>query len=153
MNQFTQLLLFIKSLSDADDFVNTTTKHTPDEIDVLKANLFPIFNINVSSGSFPSTGVIEFNVELACLDIRDINKEINDDKFWRNDNEVDNLNETLATLNRVWVAMNRDWAGNNITASDSPTFTATIGEGANIYDGWVMTFDVQLPNVTLNLCT
>ena len=153
MNQYTQLLYYIKSLADADGFVNTVTKNGQVDLDLAKGNIFPIFDINVTSGSFPSTGVVRFSIELVCVDLRDINKEVLNEKYWGNDNEVDNMNEALATLNRVWVTMNRDFDDNDITASDNPTLTPLEGEGANIYDGWLMTFDVDLPNTTLNLCT
>lgn len=153
MNQYTQLLYFIKSLADKDVFVNTVTKHGSIDLDLLKGNLFPIFDVVITGATFPSTGVIRFTIQLICVDLRDINKEINTDKFWENDNEVDNLNETLATLNRVWVSMNRDFEENNITASDNPSLDPLEGEGANIYDGWLMTFDVDLPNAELNLCS
>jgi|TARA_R110000822_G_scaffold240792_4_gene370171 hypothetical protein len=152
MNSYTQLLYYIKQLGEADIFVNTVTKSVSEDLDIYKGNIFPILNIEVTGGSYPSNGVIRYTVELTCIDLRDINKEIETDKFWSQDNEVDNLNETQAVLSRVWLNMIRDFADNNITASESPTLIPLIYEGKNIYDGWQLSFDVDIPNTTINIC-
>lgn len=152
MNAYTQLLNYIKLLGDADIFVNTVTKTGGADLDTYKGNIFPILDIFVTSGSFPSTSVIRYTVELTCIDLRDINKEVVNEKFFSNDNEVDNLNETQAVLSRIWLNMIRDFADNNITASESPTLNPIIYSGKNIYDGWTLTFDVDVPNTTISLC-
>ena len=152
MNSYTQLLYYIKQLGEADIFVNTVTKSVSEDLDIYKGNIFPILNIEVTGGSYPSNGVIRYTVELTCIDLRDINKEIETDKFWSQDNEVDNLNETQAVLSRVWLNMIRDFADNNITASESPTLIPLIYEGKNLYDGWQLTFDVDVPNTIINIC-
>ena len=150
MNQYTQLLNYIKLLGENDPYINTITKGG--EFDINKMDVYPLLNIDINTVSFPSSGTISFSVELVCLAIRDINKEVNTDKFWNNDNEADNLNETLATLNRIWRSMNRDFAKNNITASDNPSADAIIFDKKNLLDGWQMTFDVEMPNIEINLC-
>jgi hypothetical protein len=93
-----------------------------------------------------------FNIDLRCLAQRDINKEVVNDKFWKNDNEVDNLNETLAVLNRMWTSMYRDFEDVNITASENPSLEPLIYDEKNILDGWALNFTIELPNTTLNLC-
>ena len=120
MNTYTQLLYYIKSLGDADVFVNTVTKSVDENLDIYKGNIFPILNINVTGASYPSQAVIRYNVELTCIDLRDINKEIVNDKFFENDNEVDNLNETQSVLNRVWLNMIKDFADNDILHQRHP---------------------------------
>jgi len=150
LNQFSELLMYLKQLGEADEYINTITKGENIELD--KMTVFPLLHIDINSGTFPSSGTIAFTVELSCWAIRDINKEVSTDKFWEQDNEVDNLNETLASLNRVWRIMNRDFSQNNITASESPTLDAITFSKKNLLDGWVMTFDVELPNVTISLC-
>ena len=115
-------------------------------------DVYPMLNININTATFPSEGTILFSVELACLAVRDINKEVVTDKFWEQDNEVDNHNETLATLNRIWRTMNRDFNDNNITASSNPSIEKITGEKTNYVDGWSMSFDVEMPNVEVDLC-
>ena len=150
LNQYSELLLYLKNLAEADSYVNTVTKGENVELD--KMTVFPSVHIDINSGTFPSGGTIQFTVELSCWAIRDINKEVNTDKFWQNDNETDNLNETLATLNRMWRKLNRDWREKNITASDAPTLDAIKFDKKNLLDGWLMTFDVEMPNTSINLC-
>jgi len=150
LNQYSELLIYLKSLGVADTYINVVTKGENIELD--KMTVFPSLHIDINSGTFPSSGTIQFTVELSCWDIRDINKEVNDDKFWSNDNETDNLNNTLAALNRIWRIMNRDFNENNITASDNPSIEAVKFDKKNLLDGWIMSFDVEMPNTTISLC-
>ena len=125
---------------------------------VLKKGVFfaeictisPLLGLRASRASRSRT--VLFNVELTCVDIRMINKENINDKFWDNDNSVDNHNATLASLAAVWTKMSRDFARNNITASDSPTINQIDFEGVNLSDGWSMTFDVEMPIYEVGLC-
>lgn len=150
MNQYTELLYYIKSLGEADTYINTILKGNT--IDLNKIDIYPLLNIVIDSGSFPSNGTISFEVVLECVSIRDKNNEVVNDKFWEQDNEVDNHNETLASLNRIWAIMNKDFTENNITASDVPTLEKITGEKMDVLDGWSMSFTVTMPNVTLSLC-
>lgn len=152
MNHYTQLLSYIKQLGEADPFVNTITQGEFDKIDLDKGQLHPLLHIQVNGSSFSTDQTITFNVQVGCFDIRDINKEIVADRFWKQDNEVDNMNETLATLNRLWSNMYRDFTDNNITASAGSLEPSTYSKG-KILDGWIMTFDVELPNTEISLCS
>ncbi len=149
LNQYTELLYKIKELADSDSYINTILKGNA--IDLNKIDIYPLLNIVIDGGSFPSDGTIQFSGELECVAIRDINKEVSTDKFWEQDNLSDNLNETMAALNRIWRSLNRTFEEDNITASDTPTFTKIEGEKKDFVDGWVLSFDVELPNVTLCL--
>jgi hypothetical protein len=153
MNHYTQLLYYIKQLADADEYINTVTNSPDDSIDLDKGNIFPLLNVDIVSGSFTNGQTVKFNVEIVCLDIRDINKEIRTDKFWGQDNEVDNYNDTLAALNKLWTSMYRDFEDNDITASENPQLEIITYSNVNLLDGWKLTFEVEMPNTTLNLCT
>ena len=48
--------------------------------------------------------------------------------------------------------MIRDFADNDITASENPSLIPLIYEGKNLYDGWQLTFDVDVPNTIINIC-
>jgi cytochrome c peroxidase len=111
-----------------------------------------LVNVTVTGGSFTNGSTVNLDVEIACLAQRDINKEVRTDDFWLQDNEVDNMNETLAILNRLWLIMYKDFEKNNITASENPTLSPIIYGTAKILDGWVLTFTVEMPNTTINLC-
>lgn len=152
MNQYSQLLTYIKSLAQSDVFVNTVTQGDFDKIDLDKGNIFPLVHVNVISAGFTNGQTVKFNVQLGCMDIRDINKEVRTDKFWEQDNEVDNLNETLAVLNRMWLKMYTDFEENNITASENPTLEIVTEARSNILDGWILNFEVEMPNEIISLC-
>ena len=86
------------------------------------------------------------------MQIRDNNKEIRTDKFWLQDNKVDNLNETLASLNRMWLIMFQDFQDNNMAATITTSIEEVTEWNKNLVDGWLMSFDIVVPNTTINLC-
>lgn len=152
MNQYTELLTYIKQLGDADVFINTVTQGDVDQIDWNKGNILPLLHVSIDEARFTNGKTVIFTVSLACLQQRDDNRnEIVSDKFWLQDNEVDNHNETLASLNRIWTQMFRDFDENNYTASENPSLTKISYDKTNILDGWELIFDVELPNTTLCL--
>lgn len=150
MNQLTQLYLYLKQLAEADDLVNSVMKTV--DIYLKKEVMFPLVNINITSGSFTNGSTLQFNIELACFNQRDINKEINTDDFWGQDNEVDNHNLCVAVLNRMWLNMYTDFEQNNITSSENPVFELGSFEGAKLVDGARLTFTVEVPNTEISLC-
>ena len=152
MNQYSQLLYFLKQLAEEHPFVNTVTKGLAANIDLEKANIFPLVHITIDEASFVNGQTLRFNVTLECLSERNLNKKVVTDKFWRQDNEVDNHNETLAVLNFMWTSIFRDWNENNMTTSDEPTLNKIEFEKGNILDGWSMSFQVEVPNTALTLC-
>lgn len=152
MNQYSELLYFLKGLAENNSLVNTVTKGAIDMIDLEKANIYPLVHITIEEAGFTNGATITFEVNLECLTERDLNQEIVEDKFWRQDNEVDNHNETLAILNDLWLRILRDWEDKNITTSDNATLNKIEFEKGNILDGWGMAFTVELPNTTISLC-
>lgn len=151
MNAYTELLNYLFLLAKESEYPNTITKG--DDIDLDKGTIFPLFNIDILTGSFSSTATILFNVSIQCLDIRDINKEIVNDKFNRNDNEVDNHNNTLTCLANVWTKLKRDFEQRDITASENPSFEKITFSGVNLLDGWRLDFDIEMPITELDLCS
>jgi hypothetical protein len=152
MNQYTELLYYIKSLADADELVNTVSKGDFEKLDLAKQNIFPLVHINITDAGFTNGSVVQFGIQIGAFDIRDINKEVETDKFWEQDNEVDNHNTTLAILNRMWLRMFTDFEKVNITSSENPTLEIQSFERHNLLDGWIMSFIVEVPNTTINLC-
>ena len=151
MNHYTELITYIASLGDADPFVNTITQGDFDKTDLDKGQLHPLLHINISGASFPSDSVVGFTVQIGCFSDRDTNKEIVNDRLWKQDNEVDNMNETLATLNRIWLNMFRNFQNNNITSAIA-SLEPSLFSRSKILDGWIMTIDVEMPNTDISLC-
>jgi len=152
MNQYTQVLNYLNQLA-IEAGANTVTKDAPSDTDLQKENIYPLVNISIANGSFTNGQTINFNVLIEAFTIRDINKEVVNDKFYGNDNEVDNHNEMLAIINRMWTSMYRDFADNLITASENPSFEKVTLDGLNMLDGWELTFAIDVPNTDLNLCS
>ena len=154
MNQYSELLRYIYDLAMGDVFINTVTQGNVEDVDLNKGNIFSLLHVVIDGGGFTNGSTVLFNVSLQCLALRDINKdEVVEDKFWLQDNQVDNHNETLASLNRLWTIMLKDFDKRDITASENPTLSKISFEGTNLYDGWDLSLDVELPNTTLNLCS
>lgn len=152
MNQYTELLYYLKQLADEDTLVNTVTKGDFELLDLDKANIFPLVHISINASEFTNGQTVKFSLQIGAFDIRDVNKEIRTDKFWEQDNEVDNHNETLAILNRMWLKMYTDFEQNNITASENPMLEIQTFVRANTLDGWIMSFEVEMPNSIISLC-
>ena len=152
LNQFTELLYYIKELAEADPLVNSVRKEGRLNLDTKKDNIYPLVDIFIGSGTFPSAGVVRLNVQIVCVNERITNKEVDGDPFWGQDNEVDNMNECLEIINRIWSTMFRDFKKRKIVASNSPTITAIYESFGNVLDGWQINFDVDLPN-GISLCT
>ena len=150
MIAYSELLRYIKSLAETEEYVNTSTMG--EEIDLNKSNIFPLFNIDITGASFPSNRTVSFDVTMVCLDVRSINNEDTSDKFYNNDNEIDNHNATISVLNNIWVKMHRDFAKNNITASDEPRLEQITYSDKNLLDGWSIDFTVEMPTAGVSLC-
>jgi hypothetical protein len=152
MNHYTELLYFIKGLADSDPLVNSVTQGDFDRLDLDKMTIFPLVHISIGDAQFSNGTTVSFDIQLGAHSIRDINKEIRTDNFWLQDNEVDNLNEMLAVLNRLWSKIYRGFSDKDITTTENPTLQQTLDEGTNFLDGWILSFNVQMPNTTMSLC-
>ena len=152
MNHYTQVLNYLKGLAESDDFVNTVTQGDMSNIDLNKMNVFNLVHIDVLTAGFSNGQTITFDIEVLCGQIRDSNKQDEGDKFWNQDNEVDNLNETLAVLNRMWFKMLEDFTDENIRIEETAALNQVTEWNKNLIDGWLMTFTIELPNTTISLC-
>lgn len=151
MNQYTEVLNYLKELAFRFG-AKTVTKDAPEDIDLESQNIYPLVNISIDGGNFSNGQTLSFNCLIEAFTIRDINKEVVNDKFFSNDNEVDNHNEMLSIINQMWTTMYVDFDKNNIRASENPNYNKITYEKANLLDGWDLAFTIQVPNDTLNLC-
>jgi len=152
MNHYTELLRYVKGLAEQDPFVNTITQGIDEDMDLDKGNIYPLFNIEIFDPTFPAN-TITFQLEITCLQQRDNNKEIVNDKFLLNDNKIDNFNETLSTINKIVGKMRKDFGDTDISIDDSPGAGKLENWGKNLLDGWSLTTTVTMPNTNINLCT
>lgn len=151
LNHRTELLSYLKQLLESDPLINTVTKGKLSELDLNKMDIPPIAHIYVNGVDFGNGQTVTMDVELTIVSVVDVNKEINVDKFWGNDNEDDVLNDTLASLNRVYSTLLRDFQEKDITAIQNATATEVTYK-KDLLIGWQLPFQVIMPNTTLNLC-
>lgn len=149
MREYYKLLDTLRTRLEADQLVTTITQGDPSEIDIDQQNLFPLVHIAVGTATMDEK-VITFNVTIFAMDIRDENPTLRTDKFVGNDNEIDNMNTTLAILNRLFKALVK--LGDDFTIVGLPTAEPFFEARQNLVDGWAMTFDVEVPNNEIAVC-
>lgn len=155
MNQYTTLLNKIIEVAEPDTNINTITDGAFTEMDWNKVNEFPLLHIQINGGSFSAEQTVTFNVQIGCYNKRNHTNlpQIKTGKWIQyNHNMNDNMNECLNTLNRIWLLLKRNFDDSNITASENPNFEPDYELAINTLDGYVLTFDVELPNTTISLC-
>ena len=152
LNHYSEVLNYIKDLAEQDSFVNTVTQGNMTDVDLDKMNVFNLVHIDVLTAGFTNGQMITFDIEILSAQVRNSNKNDVGDKFNKQDNEQDNLNETLAVLNRIWFKMLQDFESKNITVDESASLNQVTEWNANLLDGWLMTFTIALPNTTISLC-
>jgi len=151
MNTYYEVLKYLKSTFDADVRVNNVVTG---DFEQWKRDEFSIVHINVLDSPFTNvlnTSTIEFNIEVQVLDIRDVNKEEDKDKFWFNDNRQDIWNETLSILNlarnKVIKDFNNDITLNAATSAERITYAYMNG-----LDGWSQTWTIEVPDLFTSVC-
>tara|TARA_R110000787_G_scaffold130386_3_gene242329 strand:+ start:251 stop:841 length:591 start_codon:yes stop_codon:yes gene_type:complete len=152
MNHYTEILAYIKTLALQDSLVNVVTQGEYTDLDIDKMNVFPFVHVQVNGAGFTNGSSVIFNVQLGAVTDRDTNKKVIGKTYFNNDNEVDNLNDTLGILNRLWTKMYSDFEDNDIVASENPSLEITKDDVANGLDGWILSFDIEMPNKELSLC-
>lgn len=148
---YSELLYYLKGLAENTPLVNTVTRGEISGLDLDKANIYPLVHIDIAQGVFNEAVTMSYDVYIACLQQRDMNDEPVADKFWRQDNEVDNHNETLLMLQTIWTNIYRDWQDKYLSSNDTPTFEKISYAKGNILDGWSLQFVVEVP-FSVDLC-
>jgi hypothetical protein len=151
MNEFYTIVDYLKSLLEQDSLVNTIKHGLRSTTDIEKKNIFPLAHLQVVNSSIQN-GYVSFNFEVAVVDIRNINKEPSVDKFYNNDNELDNLNTTFAVLNKLVTTLKNTNNENKIELIDFTQPQPIIFEEMNLLDGWRCELELAIPNNKVNGC-
>lgn len=155
MNSYYELIKRLKLTFEDDERVNTVTTGDSTMIDLYKKDIYPLVHINVLNSpfiGFDTTALVRFNVEVTVVDIRDINKEIINDKFWLNDNRHDNWNETRSILKEAENKLIKDIAETNITITSSTDAEILSFAKENTLDGWQQTWTMDVPDTYTKSC-
>lgn len=151
MNNFHLVTEFIKDWFSNHKSVNTVTHGATPVTDTQKKNIFPLTHFNVISAPVV-TGDDLFTFEIAMLDLRTAPDEVIVDKFYRTDNELDNLNLCHAILSQFCTYLttqNNDQDISYTTLSDMTPIFYAFGNGL---DGWAITVTLSIPKNKVSAC-
>lgn len=146
MTEFYDIIGNLKTVLDAQPFVNTVTTGGLEDVDLNKQTIFPLSHIIVNS-AIPKSSTIVFNISIIAMDIVDESKQETSDIFVGNDNEQDVLNQQLQVLNQVYQQLRHGQLFSElIQVTAEPNCEPFTDRFENKLAGWTMTFDVEVPN-------
>ena len=136
----------IKTLLNAEPFVNTVTFGSIDDVDLDKQSIFPLSHVIVNN-AVVGTKTTTFSVSILAMDLVDISNDEVTDVFVGNDNEQDILNTQLALLTRVINELQRgDSYTDKYQIEADVTCEPFVDRFENKLAGWTATFDVVVIN-------
>jgi hypothetical protein len=146
MKGFYQVTDKIKTLLNAEPFVNTVSFGSIDDVDLDKQGIFPLSHIIVNN-AVVGTRTTTFNISILAMDIVDISTDEVTDTFVGNDNEQDVLNTQLALLTRIINELQRgDSYTDKYQVDANVTCEPFVDRFENKLAGWSATFDVIVQN-------
>jgi hypothetical protein len=156
MNTYYELIKNLKTIFEQDSDINTViSEGDTTAIDNYKKNIFPLVHIEVVNSPYTgklNTALTRFNVEITVVNLRDVNKEIVNDKFWLNDNRHDNWNMTRAILKKAQNKIIKDTTGTYITLESSTDAERLSWRFENTLDGWQQTWTLDVPDDLTTVC-
>jgi|TARA_R100000278_G_scaffold35920_2_gene32332 hypothetical protein len=136
----------IKTLLNAEPFVNTVTFGSIDDVDLDKQSIFPLSHVIVNN-AVVGTKTTTFSISILAMDLVDISNDEVTDVFVGNDNEQDVLNTQLALLTRVINDLQRgDSYTDKYQVEADVTCEPFVDRFENKLAGWTATFDVVVIN-------
>ncbi len=146
MKGFYEVTDKLKTLLNAEPFVNTVTYGSIDDVDLDKQSIFPLSHIIVNN-AVVGTKTTTFSISVLAMDIVDISNDEVTDTFVGNDNEQDVLNTQLALLTRVINELQRgDSYTDKYQVQEDVTCEPFIDRFENKLAGWTATFSVMAVN-------
>lgn len=139
MQGYYNIIKTIKDQLQLDDFVNTVTDGSIDEVDLDKQTIYPLSHIMVTNGTY-SGNIWTFSLSVICMDLVDISKD-------NTDNEDDVLNTQLAVINRLLELLNRgSLYTEKYQLNGSPSVEPFTDRFENKVAGWTCSFDINIQN-------
>ena len=140
-----EVLDLIKDQLQLDDFVNTVTQGSIDDIDLIKQTMYPLSHIMINQATLEGN-LWRFSITVFCMDIVDISKDETTDIFIGNDNEQDVLNTQLAVIARMNEVLQDGANRMNYTVDGDVTCEPFTERFENYLAGWACTFDLIIQN-------
>ena len=139
MQGYYNIIKTIKDQLQLDDFVNTVTDGSIDEVDLDKQTIYPLSHIMVTNGTY-NGNIWTFSLSVICMDLVDISKD-------NTDNEDDVLNTQLAVINRLLELLNRgSLYTEKYQLTGSPSVEPFTDRFENKVAGWTCSFDINIQN-------
>lgn len=153
MRAYFDLIQYLESKFRSDNQVGTISSDGFIDMDNWRKNIYPLVDIYVVDSPLIQevTSLSRFNVEIICLDIRDVNKEDVNDKFWHNDNRHDNWNLTHAILEKAKDSILKD-TDSDITIESLTSLERVVFGKENGLDGWRTTWSIDVPKTYNGRC-
>ena len=145
MSKVYEVLTTLKTQLEADDFVNTVSQGSIDDIDNIKQTMFPLSHIMINQATIEGS-VWRYSITIFCMDIVDKSPISTTDEFVGNDNEMDVLNTQLAVFNRVHEVLVRGANAGTFQMDGNPTCEPFTERFENYLAGWACTFYLLIPN-------
>ena len=150
MNYF-DIIDKLRTHFEADVLVNTVTQGNLFDIDLSKQTIFPLIHI-VAHRATLEGNVVRYNISILAMDIVDITKDEEENKFDGNDNELYILNTQLQVLTRCYELLLRgDLWTDKFQIDGNPTCEPFVDRFENKLAGWTITMDVLIEN-SMTIC-
>jgi hypothetical protein len=146
MKGFYNVITKIKDTLESEPFVNTVTFGNIDDVDLNKQNIFPLSHIVVNNTTI-NDKTINFNISILFMDIVDISKNADTNKFIGNDNEQDVLNTQLSVVARLTSLLKRGSLYNELyQLQNDVSCEPFVDRFENKLAGWTATLDIVIQN-------
>lgn len=122
------------------------------EIDLNKTTIFPLSHLTITNVTFDRS-VINFTVNLMCVDVVDYNKEnYSNDIFYGNDNLQDVYNTQLQVVNDIVQSVRRgSLFDDKIQLLENPSATPFKDRYENELAGWGIELNLSMIN-DISIC-
>ena len=148
---FYQLTETIKEQLLADVNVNTVTRGDITQVNLNKAEIFPLSHIMLNNVTEDGQ-TMTFSFSILAMDVVDINKEETTDIFRGNNNEMDVLNTQLAVLNKFIQKLRKGTTHREgYQVEGSTSLDAFKDRFENELAGWSVSFSLVVMN-NIDIC-
>lgn len=147
MNSLLTTLTFLKSLFELDTRVTTVIEGEGEEIDTYKTNQYPLVNLSIGTTTV-GIGEVKHQFVVHALTQRNTSKVASSDRFYKNDNKLDNLDLTSDIIIKAITNLKTQNNTSDIDLSNEPTLEAIKFDFSNILDGYSCTFELTIANNT-----
>lgn len=148
MKNFYSITTTLEEQLLSDPNINTVTIGDITQVDNFKQSLFPIAHILVNNVDIQEN-ILVFNITVFCMDVVNVSKQEQVDRFRGNDNEHDILNTQLVVVSRLCDFLRRgDISRDKFKLVESPNAEPFTDRFENVVAGWAVTMDIEIPNET-----